>query len=91
MPQPEESSQPRLATGVRWTGDGEERTLLFPEGALRLQGTGREIVERCDGQHTLLQIVQELQATFNGSDPEKIRSDVFIFIERLQQKGVVNF
>jgi pyrroloquinoline quinone biosynthesis protein D len=91
MPQPEESSQPRLANGVRWSGDGEERTLLFPEGALRLQGTGREIVERCDGQHTLLQIVQELQATFSASNPEKIRSDVFTFIERLQQKGVVSF
>ncbi len=82
---------PRLATGVRWSGEGEERTLLFPEGALRLQGTGREIVERCDGQHTLLQIVQELQTKFDSSDPAKIRSDVFTFIERLQQKGVVNF
>jgi Coenzyme PQQ synthesis protein D (PqqD) len=58
---------------------------------LRLQGTGREILERCDGQHSLLQIVQELQTTFSESDPEKIRSDVFIFIERLQQKGVVSF
>lgn len=91
MPQPEESNLPRLATGCRWTGEGEIRTLLFPEGALRLQGTGRAIVERCDGQHTLLQIVEELQATFNASDPEKIRNDVFMFIERLQQKGVVSF
>jgi len=91
MPQPKECSLPRLATGCRWTGEGEMRTLLFPEGALRLQGTGRAIVERCDGQHTLLQIVQELQATFDVSDPEKIRNDVFMFIERLQQKGVVRF
>jgi len=91
MPQPEESSQPRLANGVRWTREGEERTLLFPEGALRLQGTGREILERCDGQHTVLQIVQELQATFGTSDPAKIRTDVFTFMERLQQKGVVSF
>jgi len=91
MPQPEESALPRLATGVRWSGEGEERTLLFPEGALRLQSTGREIVERCDGRHTLLQIVQELQTKFDSSDPAKIRSDVFMFIERLQQKGVVSF
>lgn len=91
MSQLEESSLPRLATGVRWSGTGEERTLLFPEGALKLQGTGREIVERCDGQHSLSQIVQELQAQFNGSDPEKIRTDVSTFIERLQQKGVVTF
>jgi len=91
MPPPQESSLPCLARGCRWTGEGEMRTLLFPEGALCLQGTGRAIVERCDGQHTLLQIVQELQATFNVSDPEKIRNDVFMFIERLQLKGVVSF
>jgi coenzyme PQQ biosynthesis protein PqqD len=91
MPQPEESSLPRLAAGCRWMGEGEQRTLLFPEGALRLQGTGREILERCDGRHTVLQIVQELQGTFNEADPEKIRSDIFIFIERLRQKGVVSF
>jgi pyrroloquinoline quinone biosynthesis protein D len=88
---PEESSLPRLATGVRWSGEGEQRTLLFPEGALKLQGTGREIVERCDGRHTMLQIVQELQTAFQQSDPAKIRGDVFAFIERLQQKGVVSF
>lgn len=91
MPQPEESSLPRLATGCRWSGEGKVRTLLFPEGALRLQDTGREILERCDGQHTVLQIVQELQGKFDQTDPEKIRSDVFTFIERLQQKGVVSF
>jgi pyrroloquinoline quinone biosynthesis protein D len=89
MAHPQESSLPRLASGVRWTGEGEERTLLFPEGALRLQGTGREIVERCDGQHTLMEIVQQLQSAFSSADPEKIRGDVFTFIERLQQKGVV--
>jgi pyrroloquinoline quinone biosynthesis protein D len=91
MPQPEDKSLPHLATGCRWTGEGDARTLLFPEGALKLQGTGREILERCDGRHTLLQIVQELQSAFTVADPEKIRKDVFTFIERLQQKGVVNF
>jgi pyrroloquinoline quinone biosynthesis protein D len=91
MPPPEESSQPRLATGVRWNGTGEERTLLFPEGALQLQGTGREIVERCDGQNTMLEIVQELQAKFTNSDPEKVRGDVFVFIQRLHEKGVVSY
>ena len=91
MPQPEETSLPRLATGVRWSGEGEQRTLLYPEGALRLQSTGREILERCDGRHTVLQIVEELQAKFNAADPQKVRSDVFAFLEQLQRKGVVTF
>ncbi len=87
----EESSQPRLAAGCRWSGEGENRTLLFPEGALRLQDTGRAILERCNGQRTFQQIVEELQTQYGVSDPAKIREDVSSFLERLQQKRVVDF
>jgi pyrroloquinoline quinone biosynthesis protein D len=91
MPQLEESSQPRLAAGCRWAGEGENRTLLFPEGALRLQDTGRAILERCDGLRTFQQIVEELQIQYGVSDPAKIRADVSTFLERLHQKRVVDF
>jgi pyrroloquinoline quinone biosynthesis protein D len=91
MPHLEESSQPRLAAGCRWSGEGENRTLLFPEGALRLQDTGRAILERCNGQRTFQQIVEELQTQYRVSDPAKIREDVSTFLERLQQKRVVDF
>src|ERR1700736_4524586 len=50
MALPENISCPRLAAGCRWAeANGAERMLLCPEGAIRLQGTGREILERCDG------------------------------------------
>jgi pyrroloquinoline quinone biosynthesis protein D len=91
MPHLEESSQPRLAAGCRWAGEGENRALLFPEGALRLQDTGRAILERCDGRRTFQQIVEELQTQYGVSDPAKIRDDVSAFLERLQQKRVVDF
>jgi pyrroloquinoline quinone biosynthesis protein D len=65
--------------------------LLFPEGVLKLDGTGRAILERCDGQHTFWQIVDELQTLYNASEPEKVRNDVGGFLERLQQKRVVDF
>ncbi len=91
MARPQDSSQPRLAAGCRWRGDAEKRTLLFPEGALRLEGTGYAILERCDGQRTFQEIVKELQAVYNGADPEKVRNDVASFLERLQQKRVVDF
>ncbi len=91
MPQPDESSQPRLAAGCRWSGQGENRTLLFPEGALRLQDTGRAILERCDGSRTFQQIVEELRTQYGVADPARIRADVSSFLERLQQKRVVDF
>jgi pyrroloquinoline quinone biosynthesis protein D len=91
MPRPQDSSQPRLSTGCRWTGEGDKRVLLFPEGAIRLEGTGHAILERCDGQRTFHEIVNELQALYSTSDPETVRHDVASFLERLQQKRVVDF
>lgn len=91
MARPQDSSQPRLAAGCRWTGEGEKKMLLFPEGVLRLEGTGHAILERCDGQRTFQQIVNELQAVYSASDPEKVRHDIGGFLERLQQKRVVDF
>src|SRR6267143_45173 len=73
MPPPQDSSQPRLAAGCRWGGTEEERVILFPEGAIKLQGTGREVLEHCDGQHTFGEIISELQSQFGEADPQKIR------------------
>ena len=87
----ENTSRPRLAAGCRWAGEGENRMVVFPEGALRLQGTARAVLERCDGERTFEQIVQELQSAYIASDPVKIRQDAVAFLERLQQKRVVDF
>jgi len=65
--------------------------ILFPEGAIRVQGTGRKILERCDGQNTFREIVQELQAHYTASEPAQIRDDVATFLEQLQQKRIVDF
>jgi pyrroloquinoline quinone biosynthesis protein D len=96
MPPPEDSSQPRLAAGCRWgaenkTGAEQERVILFPEGAIRLQGTGRQILERCDGQRTFAQIIEELQAQFTVADPAKIRADISQFLEQLRHKRIVDY
>src|SRR6202007_2358577 len=64
VPPPEDPSQPRLAAGCRWGGTEDARVILFPEGAIKLQGTGRQVLERCDGQRTFAQIIAELQAQF---------------------------
>src|ERR1700732_3037135 len=53
MPPPEDSRQPRLAAGCRWGGTEENRVILFPEGAIKLQGTGRQVLEDRDGQRPI--------------------------------------
>ena len=91
MPRPSASSQPRFAAGCRWGTQGEERVVLFPEGMIRVQGTGQKILELCDGQRTIEEIVTALSASYSGADPAKIREDVGNFLEALQQKRIVDY
>jgi pyrroloquinoline quinone biosynthesis protein D len=91
MALPTDVSQPRLAAGCRWGGTEQERVILFPEGAIKLQGPGRQILERCDGKRTFAEIITELQTEFGKTDPEKIRNDIGIFLEQLQRKRIVDY
>jgi pyrroloquinoline quinone biosynthesis protein D len=91
MAPPTDASQPRLATGCRWGGTEEDRMILFPEGAMKLMGTGRQVLERCDGQRTFGEILTELQKEFDKTDPEKIRADISMFLEQLQKKRIVDY
>jgi len=96
MAPPSDASQPRLAAGCRWgspgkTGTDTERIILYPEGAIKLQSTGREVLERCDGQRTYGEIIAELQKEFAKTDPVKIRADISAFLEQLQKKRIVDY
>jgi pyrroloquinoline quinone biosynthesis protein D len=85
------TSQPKLRPGCRLhESAGEGDLLLIPEGALRLAGTGRKIVERCDGQHTLDDIIRELKAEYPAVEPVRIDTEVTTFLERLHQKRVID-
>ncbi len=65
--------------------------VLYPEGAIKLQGTGREVLERCDGQRTFGELISELQKQFGTTDPEKIRGDISAFLEQLQGRRIVDY
>ena len=97
MSAPTDDAKPRLATGCRWgasTKAGtqlETRMLLFPEGAIKLQGTGLKILDRCDGQRTFAEMISDLQNEFGKTDPEKIRADISAFLEQLQKKRIVDY
>jgi pyrroloquinoline quinone biosynthesis protein D len=90
LPPPLDSSQPRLAAGCRWGKEGEDRVVLVPEGMIRLRGTGQSVLELCDGERTLHQIVETLSKRYS-TDTAKIREDVATFLEGLQQKRVVDY
>jgi pyrroloquinoline quinone biosynthesis protein D len=91
VPGPSDSSQPRFAAGCRWGNQGDERVVLFPEGMIRVQGTGEKTLELCDGQRSFQEIVTALSAEYSGADAVKIRQDVGNFLEALQQKRIVDY
>lgn len=91
MAQPVASSQPKLATGCRWREQNGDKVVLYPEGMIRLQGTGLAVLELCDGQRTVEDIVQALTARYGQADPQKVREDVSAFLENLQKKRIVDY
>ena len=91
MTTPEYNKRPRLAPGVRLGENNQQRVLLMPERALRLIGPSLEIVQRCDGRHTIQQIVAELQALYAKADPAKVESDILGYLQLLQTERALNF
>jgi coenzyme PQQ biosynthesis protein PqqD len=86
-----ESSIPKLAAGCRWGGTAEAPVVLFPEGAIKVEGTGRVILELCTGQFSVAEIIQKLEQQFILAPPGKIRADVITFLEKLHAKRIVDF
>jgi coenzyme PQQ biosynthesis protein PqqD len=86
-----DTSIPRFAAGCRWGGTTETPIVLFPEGAIRVQGTGRVILELCEGHFTLGEIVQKLEAQFFLAPKGKIRAEVQVFLEQLHAKRIIDY
>jgi len=85
------SSRPCLAAGCRWTSGVDPKTLVFPEGALRLRETAYAILDGCDGQRTVDEIIEQLRITYSAADPVTIKHDVIKFLGELYQKRLVDF
>jgi pyrroloquinoline quinone biosynthesis protein D len=77
---------PRIGHGFRlqWEPAQNAHVLLYPEGMVKLNQSGGEILKRCDGQRDIAAITTELETAFNvkGLGP-----DVIAFVEMaVQQK-----
>src|SRR6267143_1701417 len=86
-----DASVPKFAAGCRWGGTTEAPVVLFPEGAIRVEGTGRIILELCDGHFSLAEIVQKLEAQFMLAPKGKIRTEVQVFLEQLHAKRIIDY
>ena len=85
------NSRPRLAPGCRLGENNQQRVLLMPERALRLNGPSLEIVERCDGQHTVQQIIADLQKIYSKAASQKVEQDILGYLALLQKDRALDF
>lgn len=85
------TSRPRLAPGCRLGENNQQRVLLMPERALRLIGPSLEIIERCDGQHTVSAIVADLQKIYSKAQPQKVEQDILGYLALLEKERALNF
>ena len=88
---PDLQSHPHLAPGCRLSENNQQRVLLMPERALRLNGPSLEIIERCDGKHTVQQIISELQQIYSKAESKKVETDILDYLARLHDQRALDF
>ena len=73
-------SRPRVGSGFRlqWEPVQNCHVLLYPEGMVKLNGSGGEIMKRCDGRRDVAAVVADLEQAFSA---QGLEGDVLAFIE----------
>jgi pyrroloquinoline quinone biosynthesis protein D len=81
---------PRLAPGVRLHFDKTRSAwvLLSPERVIEAEGPASEILKRCDGQHSVDAIINDLATVF-AADRSVIAADVTDMLKDLAGKGLL--
>ena len=69
------TDRPQLARHVRLTFSRARQrpVLLLPETVVVLNGSGADILERCDGRHTVAEIVAELGSRYRAVSDAEVR------------------
>ena len=89
---PELSAIPKLAAGVRLNEQSQrDRVLLAPSREIKLIGPSLEIVQRCDGQHTVQQIAETLHKLYPKAEPQRVIDDLLGYLALLHDQRVIEF
>lgn len=73
------AARPTIAGGFRlqWEQAQQAHVLLYPEGMVKLNQTAAAILTRCDGEHTIADIVADLERTYSACG---LTADVCAFV-----------
>lgn len=78
-------TRPRIAKGFRfqWEPAQNCHVLLYPEGMVKLNDSASEILRRCDGEHSVASIVNDIEQTHSL---QGVEADVVAFLEMAVKK-----
>ncbi|HMN92266.1 MAG TPA: pyrroloquinoline quinone biosynthesis peptide chaperone PqqD [Hydrogenophaga sp.] len=82
-------AQPRLSRRFRLQYEEAQQkwVLLYPEGMVQLNQSAAEILQRCNGERTLDNIVAELEGAFGVTG---IAPEVRALLEEGQRRGWID-
>ena len=69
---------------VQWEEVQDCYAVLYPEGMVKLSQSAGEIMKRIDGKKTIIDIINDISATFEGAD---VTEDVMKFLEVVYGNG----
>ena len=69
---------------VQWEEVQDCYVVLYPEGMVKLSQSAGEIMKRIDGKKTIIDIINDISATFDGAD---VTEDVMKFLEVVYGNG----
>lgn len=83
-------AQPRIGRGFRlqWEEVQNCHVLLYPEGMIRLNQSGGEILKRCDGERSVEAIVADIERAFTA---EGLAPDIAAFLTMARDKRWVEW
>jgi len=86
------TATPRLAPGVRLNEKNQQpRVLVAPGREFQLRGPSLEIVQLCDGKHTVQQIAEKLHALYAKAEPQRVTDDLLNYLALLHDQRAIEF
>ncbi len=86
QPNPEPAIELSSKFRFQWEAAQQSYVLLYPEGMIKLNRSAGEILKRCDGSRTLMEITRELEKEFSETNLEE---DVREFLKVAYERGWV--
>jgi len=71
----------------RWEESQQAHVLLYPEGIVKLNETGGQILDLCDGQTSVETLIEKLAVKYCASDRTAVRNGILNFLEVSHGKG----